>query len=142
MISTTSFREQHKEMLAIAGEISKGLNVEALKKDASNVRTLLSRLAGKLSVHLAMEDNALYPALVNHQDASVRNMANGFVREMGGIKKALDAYTRKWATATLIQNAAADFVKDTRELFTALARRIGKEDNELYAVIDRLFKNV
>ncbi|MBI5902394.1 MAG: hemerythrin domain-containing protein [Deltaproteobacteria bacterium] len=142
MISTTSFREQHKEMLAIAGEISKGLNVEALKKDASNVRTLLSRLAGKLSVHLAMEDNALYPALASHADASVRLTANNFIREMGGIKKALDAYTRKWATATLIQNGAADFVKETRELFTALARRIEKEDNELYAVIDRLFKNV
>lgn len=142
MISTASFREQHKEMLAIAGEISKGLNAEALKKDASSVRTLLSRLAGKLGVHLAMEDNALYPALVNHQDADVRNMANGFVREMGGIKKVLDAYTRKWATATLIQNGAADFVKETKELFTALAGRIKKEDNELYAVIDRLFKSV
>lgn len=142
MISTVSFREQHKELLAIAGEISKGLNAEALKKNASNVRALLSRLAGKLTVHLAMEDNSLYTALARHTDASVRLMANGFVRETEGIKQALNAYMRKWATATLIQNAAEDFVEDTGNIFTTLAKWIEKEDNDLYAMIDRLFQNV
>lgn len=44
----------------------------------------------------------------------------------------MDAYTKKWAE---------DFVKDTRALFTTLAKRMEKEDKDLYPMIDRPFKN-
>lgn len=138
MNPTDSFRQQHTDLLSIAGEIHKRLNVETLKKDASEVRSLLSKLAGKLSVHLAMEDNSLYPNLLKHQDASVRVIANGFIKEMGGIKDVLGGYTKKWATSTSIQNDAAAFIKDTKDLFTALAKRIEKENNDLYSLVDRL----
>ncbi len=45
-------------------EISTHSNVDALSNDASEVRSLLSKLLGKLNVHLSMEDKTLYPKLL------------------------------------------------------------------------------
>jgi len=75
MSKTKTFRDQHEELIKIATQISSRLNADALSKDANEVRSLLSKLLGKLNVHLAMEDRNLYPNLLKHPNEKVRSMA-------------------------------------------------------------------
>lgn len=140
MISTKNFRQHHEELIQVAKEMSAQLTLENLKKDASGIRTLLSKLSGKLSVHLSMEDNSLYPAIANHPDSNLKSTADRFVREMSGIKAAFEEYKQKWGTSAAIQANAAEFIQETKNIFSALSKRIEKEDKELYALVDKIMK--
>ena len=137
MSATDSFRKQHGELLAVAGEIGKLLDPAALAKNATQARMLLSNLAGKLKVHLAMEDQTLYPRLMQDPDAKVSGMARRFAEEMGGIAEVFGGYMGRWPTSKEIQEAPQQFVVDTKKLFAALSTRIERENNQLYPLLDQ-----
>jgi hemerythrin-like domain-containing protein len=136
MAATDSFRKQHGELLAVAGEIGKTLDPAQLAKDATQARTLLSSLAGKLKVHLAMEDKTLYPRLMQDPDPKVSGLAKRFADEMGGIAEVFGGYMERWPSGRAIQEAPQQFVADTKKLFAALATRIERENNQLYPLLD------
>ena len=138
MEKTESFRNQHKEILQVVREISPLIKGDQVTGDVNAVRNLLSTLAGKLNVHLSMEDKVLYPKLLDHQDANVRLMANKFNNEMGKIKEVFQGYLQKWQTGIAIQKDPASFTNDTKGIFDAISKRIERENNELYALVDRL----
>jgi len=138
MSATARFREQHDEMLQVASEISAHLNVSELSNDANEVRGLLSKLLGKLGVHLAIEDKSLYPKLFEHSDERVKSMAKKFNDEMGGIAEAVTAYKNQWPNSMAIQQDPGTFITQTKGVFDALAKRIDRENNELYRTVDAL----
>ncbi|MBI5902218.1 MAG: hemerythrin domain-containing protein [Deltaproteobacteria bacterium] len=137
-MKTDHFRQTHDELLQLAGEISKLLTPAELRKDATKARSLLSKLAGKLSVHLQMEDNSLFPSIEKYNDARLNSMLKVFVNEMGGLKDAFTKYTNKWANPDHIKNNAVEFINETKSIFNALAKRIKQENTELYKLIDEL----
>lgn len=134
---TDSFRRQHGELLHIAKQMSELFNAEELTKDASAIRGLLSTLAGKLNVHLTMEDNSFYPTLLNGKDEEKKQIAQKYIDEMGQIKVVFGEYLKKWPTAKVIQSNPEEFIKETKGIFEALAKRIDKEDNELFPLVDK-----
>ncbi len=138
MSETQHFREQHDDLLKIASEISAHLNVDELSNDASEVRSLLSKLLGKLTIHLAMEDKALYPRLLEYSDERIKSMAKRFIDEMGGLGEVVKSYNNTWSSALPIQKNPSDFIVQTKGIFDALAKRIERENNELYKIVDEL----
>lgn len=138
MSFTETFRRQHNELLQLVKEISNQLSLETLQKDAKEVRSLLSNLSGKISIHLAVEDNSLYPRLLEHESPEIRALAKKYIDEMGNIKEVFSAYSKKWYSTTDIQNNPAEFIKETKNIFEALGKRIDKENNELYDLVDKL----
>ncbi len=85
-----------------------------------------------------MEDKSLYPRLLAHSDPSIKAMTQRFIDEMGGIAKVLEDYKSKWMTVAKIQANPVDFVNETHGIIDALAMRIAKENDELYAALDQL----
>jgi len=130
---TDKFRTQHNEILVIAKEMTTELKGEA---DAAVLRKLLSNLAGKLNFHLAMEDQALYPRLLERKDADAKKMAKQFMTEMGGLGKVFTTYNDKWQVSA-IRNDPAGFAGETAAVFAALTKRIQRENTELYPLADR-----
>lgn len=137
MAATDSFRKQHAELLDIVKQIEPALVPATLSANPASVRPLLSSLLGKLSMHLAMEDNSLYPRLKDHAKAEVRDIAQRFIAEMSGIKPVVQQYGQKW-TDEAIRKDSQGFCTETRSLFGALGQRIQRENTELYAIVDRL----
>ena len=135
---TQMFRDQHKDLVDMVGQLKPALDVAKLAKDGSAARSLLIGLAGKLNVHLSMEDKSLYPQLLKHQDSSVQAKAKTFMTQMGGIKEAFLAFLGKYPTPQAIQTSAAAFVADTQGIIQVLAKRIDAENSDLYALVDRL----
>lgn len=133
MTITEQYRQQHARLLELAGAISSRLGAEPL--DGGEVRMELSRLAGLLKLHLAMEDEVLYPSLAASPDPEVSETARIFAEEMGGLAAAFGAYNERWAVDT-IEREPAMFAEETRRVFAALARRIDRENNELYPLLE------
>lgn len=117
-------------------ELSKLLDARALPDQASEARRLLSRLSGILRVHLAMEDQALYPRLAQHADEKLRTLASRYAEEMGSIQADFTDYLSRWPSRGAIAKDPEGFMKETRAVFTALRERIDREDEELYPLVD------
>ncbi len=137
MSRTAMFRRQHEELLSIASELSALLIPSALSKDAGPARKALSRLAGKLNVHLAMEDKSLYPHLLKSQDIKTQSTAKQFIEEMGNIAQVFKAYTQKWPHVAIIQDDPNGFIKETQGICEALGNRIDKENKVLYPLMEK-----
>ena len=131
MSFTDKFRQQHDEILGIVGDLNAKLKAQA---DAQDLRGVLSTLAGKLNFHLAMEDKALYPRLMK-MDAKASKMASKFMDEMGGLGEVFAAYNNRWQVSA-IRKDPEGFATETRKVFTALGKRIARENAELYPLAD------
>ena len=88
------------------------------------------------TVHLAMEDNALYPRLAQVNVDNSRGVAEAFQQEMGGLARTFAGYNEKWQ-ANEIAADPAGFARDTHAVFAAIGRRIARENAELYPLADR-----
>ena len=130
---TDKFRAQHDDILQVAGEITAQLKANG---DPAALRKLLSNMAGKVNFHLAMEDEALYPRLMTGGSAAVKARAGKFKEEMGGLGRVFTEYNTKWQT-TAIRADFDGFANETRKVFGALAKRIERENNELYPLADK-----
>jgi hemerythrin-like domain-containing protein len=134
MAYSDNFRRQHQDLLAMAGEIAGKLKAEP--GDARGLRNLLSAMAGKLTVHLAMEDKALYPRLAQVNVDNSRSIAEAFQQEMGNLAGSFADYNQKWQVNVIAADPAG-FARDTHAVFAAIGRRIARENAELYPLADR-----
>lgn len=138
MSYTERYRAQHAEIMRLATELGRHLTPDALQRDASAPRAVLAELSGKLLVHLAAEDNVLYPRMLKSSDAKARALAQRFIDEMQPISKAFKDYAVRWGSARAIQSGAEAFIHETREILAALGERVRREHAELYALADKL----
>jgi hemerythrin-like domain-containing protein len=137
---TDNFKQQHDELLVIAGEISQKLKPMQVKLNAESIRSSLSALSGKLKIHVAMEDKGLYSRLAKSKDPQVKMKAQRFLEEMGGIAQVFEGYNKKWQSTEDIIADPESFIKETNQIITALAQRIDKENNELHPMVDAIIR--
>jgi hemerythrin-like domain-containing protein len=138
MAATTRLRQQHAELKDGVRKLEALLSPDRLTREAAAAREALGKISGLLKVHLAVEDTALYPRLRAHGDAKVRQAAERFASEMGGLKEAFTKYVATWPSAEAVEKNAAGFVRDTRAVFDALAKRVAREESELYPLLDAM----
>ena len=134
---TDNFRRQHQEILAIVTDINERRVPDQIKKDPRSLRMLLSSLAGRLNIHLAMEDKSLYPRLIEVNVENSKSLATAFKTEMGDLAQGFSAYNQRWHAAA-IGSDPEGFARETRAVFTALAKRIARENTQLYPLTDRI----
>lgn len=138
MARTDNFKQHHIEILTVARNIKKLLTSPDPRRHTAEVRQLLSQLSGKLSFHLALEDKSLYPFLATHKDARIRNLSRKYSDEMGSLAQSARSYLDKWSSAMIIDADLDGFIAETKTVFNALAKRIQREDTELYPIVDQL----
>jgi len=134
---TETFRHHHTEVRGLTAQIERLLDLKAILADAAPIAAAVRELFGKFGVHLAIEDATLYPRMLNHADATVREAARRFQAEMGGLKASFDNYRHCWPGPTAINRDPAKFVEETKQILATLSRRITHEDSHLYDLFDR-----
>jgi len=110
--------------------------LEKLKEDGAPMRSLLSELLGKLKIHLAVEDKALYPQLKKCGNHEVVAISIQYQTDMGGIAEFVAKYSKNWASGMAISENPQAFIDETNQLLSALSTRINKENNYLYKLAD------
>ena len=116
-MKTENFRKQHDELLIQVEKIQSQLaNPTGIAENSAALRGHLTSLLGKVQVHLAMEDNALYPRLINGTDTTLAKMAQEFQTEMGSLKQVFVEFIQTW-TATKIKEQPEAFEEEASKVF-------------------------
>ncbi|MET0595634.1 MAG: hemerythrin domain-containing protein [Polyangiaceae bacterium] len=137
MASSDRFRSQHDELYKLALEIDAALSSAEYPGNAREVRRMMARLKGKLVVHSTMENDALYPRLLQHPDPVVRGRARAMFDDLGHIYEAVGDHHGAWSSVERIQQDPRRYADHTREIFAKLHRRMERENDELYPLADR-----
>ena len=139
MSRTANLRRQHDAAVTIVGEINNLLlarpGVE-VRDGAFQATLLLAKLTGLLRIHFAQEDRQLYPALMASGRGGVAEVARRFFEEMGDLGPTYGAYAQRWASADQILSDPRGFRRESKTVFTALADRITRENEQLYPLAD------
>jgi hypothetical protein len=135
---TDLYRAQHRELLQVAGELARLLDHDQLAHGSGEARRLLRHLAGKLTVHLGMEDRSLYPELLASRDERLRERARRYQADLGGLRLRAQEFFLAWLGPDAISADARGFAAAARPFLHALTARIGAEDAELYPLADEL----
>ncbi len=99
----------------------------------SAIRWRLNRV---LMLHLAKEDQYLYPQIAASTDKRAAAMASKFAADMGGLAAQYLAYVSKWTPDGIAHEWDA-FAVDTRKVMGALRQRILREERDLYPLIEQ-----
>lgn len=137
MRRTETYRHHHEELRAIVGRIEALLDAKSVAADANPIAAVVRELFGKFAVHLAIEDNSLYPRYRDHANTKLRETASRFQTEMGGLGQRFDAYRKSWPGPLAIARDPAAFVTETAQILLALRERVGREESQLYDLIDQ-----
>lgn len=135
MATLDLLKDQHHELLDIASALSLHLQIDRIAEMPDAVHELLLNLAGRLRVHLAMEDRGLYPLLLETRDETVKRLAREFIDDIGGLSARSRKYMLRWSVPRLISEHPRDFARETRELLQELSLRIEREETELYPLL-------
>jgi hypothetical protein len=138
MNRTANLRRQHDALLAMAADLQDDIERLATIADAQRIAGLLARLTGVLSMHLAAEDKALYPAMMASSDRRTADCARTFEDQMGGLAAAYMAFADAWRSPDRILAETDAFARDCETVFGALAIRIKRENEELYPLADAM----
>lgn len=131
-----NLKRQHREIQDMVNELLSLLNPNILQRNPVSVRTKLSALSGKLSIHLAMEDKYLYPMLIENGRSGVQATAKKFFTEMGDLVDVFQNYSHKWLNPNSIKANSHEFITDSNNIFRTLQQRIERENRELYPLFE------
>lgn len=133
---TDLYRAQHRDLLVVAGDLARLLDHDHLASGGGEARRLLRHLAGKLTVHLGMEDRSLYPELLRSADARLLEQARRFRADLGGLRITAQEFFHRWLGPDAIASDPRGFAAEARPFLHALRQRITAEDDELYPLAD------
>lgn len=129
------FRTQHEELERLAGALLRTLRPSDLAADALPALRALARFTGKLKVHAAMEEDALYPWMCDHDDPDIRAVGQKMRRSVSPIYARFFAYEQKWSPDAVRADTRA-FALATVEMLQMLQRRMEHEDRAIYDLLD------
>lgn len=142
MPRTSGLRRQHDAASKLASQLLVDIGNYRQKEDAYVISLTLAKLFGLLRIHLAQEDQCLYPALVASDDERIASVANRFVAEMGGLSKILESFGERWSCRKAISENFEAFCSETATVLDALNNRILRENEELYPLADSVLSKV
>jgi len=134
---TNRFVRQHEELSLLAKDLLKNLDTNAITKDPTIVRRALATFSGKLRVHAAMEQEALYPRLLASDDLEVRGKAEDLLAEVGDLYELFFKHLGRWNDAVAIKGDPETFCRETMQLLYRLKVRMKRENEELYPMAER-----
>lgn len=95
---------------------------------------LIQRFQNKLDDHLKHEARAIYPELLNHENKSIKKVANDFLSNTHELDRIKSKYVKRWCHNPNTNNQD-DFEKETNEIFKLVDERIKMEESCLFSVL-------
>lgn len=130
-----NLKKNHLDLYDRIHALQQYQTVSDVEAHSAELALALAKLAGLLSIHLAAEDNYLYPNLAQSTNDRVRQTSISFHEEMGGLAKEFIAYKEAFMTATKIKQDPAGFLTATASAVKALLERLTREDRDLYPLV-------
>ena len=138
MARTAALRAQHDAAEEMIDRIFDGIAVYRDERDAYPLSLKLARLAGILRTHFAMEDQILYPLMIESDHRAAAMMARVFRNELGHLGGQFERFIERWASSIAIAGALRQFEYEAGMLFAAVRDRIHRENRDLYPLAEEV----
>lgn len=131
------FKQQHVDIIKCISDLRE-LSRSGVGDNAEKISQLIISMSSMIRLHLAVEDNTLYPALKASSNSSLARMGERFQDEMGSIASAYLSFARRWNTAANLRENPDEFRADANNVLKLLFDRMRQEDTEFYPAIEAL----
>jgi len=131
-------KSQHESINKIIADTKKLLSKLEEEKTQLSIAKNISQLAGILKIHLGNEDRFLYPEFMKSSDIKLRTKADNYISEMGDLNTVFTEFKNQYNTSYKIKKNLSVAKKDIETTFSAVEKRIHKEDHDLYVLAEKL----
>ncbi len=138
MAFTDRLRQQHDLATIMTDHLRDLVRRHRPGDNAIEIATQLARLLSVLRIHLAEEDELLYPALIATNDGIAVALAERYRVEMGSLAWDVEEFMRHWSSSAVIAQRFEAFESDLDRMLGALVARIDRENFSLYPIADAL----
>lgn len=129
------FKLQHVDILQRIAQLRR-LSQAGVAANAQAIAQGIIDVSSVIKLHLAVEDQALYPALQRSGDAELARMGQQYQQEMAPLAQAFDGFARRWNTAQRLQQDEAGFRADANNVLRRVHQRMQRENREFYPRIE------
>lgn len=134
-MNVDKFKNDHATVLSAVEDL-KRLVKAGIEANADAISKAVVAMSAKVKLHLASEDQYLYPALAKSANPAVTRLGKQFQDEMGGIAVAYMEFVNRWNLGAKVAAAPEDFRAHANAIFKALHQRIQRENKELYPLAE------
>jgi len=115
----------------------KRLVLSGVEAHAADIAHGVVAISSTIKLHLAIEDQVLYPALNKSADAGVARTASRFQDEMGPLAADFASFARRWNTERSVASEPAAMRDQAIQMLDRLHHRMHQENRELYPLAER-----
>ncbi|WP_042421941.1 hemerythrin domain-containing protein [Comamonas granuli] len=131
------FKHQHVSILGSIAAL-RSLAHAGVAHNAAEIARLIVAMSSTIKLHLAVEDQALYPALQRGNNPVLARMGQEYQRDMGPIAQAYEAFARRWNLAESLRRDEQGFRDDANRVLRLVHERMQRENHEFYPRIEAL----
>lgn len=131
------FKQQHIEIIECIAALRQAAK-DGISENSVQIAKLIICMSSVIKLHLAVEDQILYPALRSGNNAVLARMGRKFEDEMHSIASAYLEFARRWNNAPKLVHDPEGFRSDANKVLKILHDRMQKENTVFYPAIEAL----
>lgn len=135
MVPTETFKRQQADILDLARRISDRLDEGPLSAQVDEILFMLRGLRDKVTIHLAAEDQLLFPRLEREATDELAFVADQFRGELSALCQDIDDFTARWDDKNTILVQPSRFLRETGGLLAVLGHSLERERLRLYPLL-------
>lgn len=129
------FKDQHAQILDFIATLRRHAHA-GIAEHADDIARLIVSMSAVIKVHLAAEDQALYPALETASDRQLSRLGRRFQAEMSSIAGAYNAFARHWNTAAQVCADPDGFRAQANQVLRTVFERMQRENRDFYPAVE------
>ena len=129
------FKHQHGDIKRRIAEL-RDLARAGADTHAEAIAQGIVAMSALIKLHLAVEDQVLYPALQADRQSDLARLARHYQSDMVPIAAAYDAFARRWNTSQRVRENVVEFRDDANLVLRKLHERMLREDRDFYPQIE------
>lgn len=129
------FKHQHADIMSNISALRR-LAQAGVAQNAADIARLIVSMSSTIKLHLAVEDQALYPALQRGDNPELARMGQQYKTDMGPIAQAYEAFARRWNRADSVLHDEQAFRDDANRVLRMVHERMQRENRDFYPRIE------
>lgn len=131
------YKRDHVEIMRRVTDL-KRLVLSNVAAHAAEIAREIVAISSTIKLHLAIEDQVLYPTMKKSTDPGVAQTASRFQDEMGPLAADFAAFARRWNTERSVASDAATMRDQAIQMLDRIHHRMHHENRELYPLAERV----
>lgn len=131
------FKHQHVDILRRIDAL-RTLAHSGIETNSRLIAQQVKELGKVVTLHLAIEDRILYPAVQKADDAGIAAMGKAYQEEMKGIANRYIRFTNQWSDPARVAAEPDEFRAAANTVLKNVYQRMQRENREFYPAIESM----